>query len=142
MAPTPEKFAKGKSRTPKFSRNDLLNSWKNRKNEYGLLAFYCHADATALEIGTDRVDRSIRPIQRAVPPRTGRGEPHHRHWYSSPAARLLLAIWTRIIDETSRTGFCGFIGTEVQVSERLTLDRFPATLSMRFIPKVDLCSTL
>ena len=113
-----------KDERPKFSTADLDNAWKERDTNYGLLAFFCHGTGTTLDLGGGQQIRSDQFKNKFA-----------RNWKARntdtpPTLVFLGACDTAVVNEldagflaaTSERGFCGYIGTEVQVPTRLTLE--------------------
>jgi hypothetical protein len=106
---------------PRFLLDELVRLWGTGKNNapYGLLTFYCHSNKKLLCIGEDMISASKFSdiFSRA------------RGGNTPPTLVFLAGCETAVgdldagfLEETSGTGFCGFIGTEVKVPKRLTLE--------------------
>jgi hypothetical protein len=103
---------------PKFRLAELVASWKQRNLPYGLLVFYCHSNEKLLNLGADSISAA----------EFGAKFLRDRGGDTPPTLVFLAGCQTAIGDldpgflkETSGRGFCGFIGTEVKVPNRLTL---------------------
>jgi hypothetical protein len=104
---------------PKFSAKELATSWSQRKTEYGLLAFYCHADGTALNLGADTMTSADFRRELKRPPG---GKTPPTLVFLAGCQTAIGDLETGFLEETSQQGFCGCISTEAEVPARATLE--------------------
>lgn len=111
---------------PVVTLKDLRSAWKGRGAATGLLYFYCHANATMLELGEEEHVESyeLRNALGSV----------IRDTNTSGCLLMMNGCSTAVgdpkgdfMDAASMEGLCGFVGTETDVPDRFAL-RFSLAL--------------